>query len=67
MELKNALKEREELHQMAYKSIDKGLFLNEQTGEVYEPAQYTTNEDSILIKKAWHQETQKHEQSTWVY
>jgi hypothetical protein len=26
------------------------LFLNEQTGEVYEPAQYVSNEDSILIK-----------------
>ena len=52
VDLKNALKEREKLHQMAYKSMDKGLFLNEQTGEVYEPAQYTTNEDSILIKKA---------------
>jgi hypothetical protein len=27
--------------------------LNEQTGEVYEPAQYLQNEDTIMLKKAW--------------
>jgi hypothetical protein len=27
--------------------------LNEQTGEVYEPAQYIQNEDTIMLKKAW--------------
>ena len=50
-ELKNALKEREKLHQQAYKTMHMGLFLNEQTGEVYEPAHYTQNEDSIMLKK----------------
>jgi hypothetical protein len=52
VELKNQLKEREKMHQSAYKTMNQGLFLNEQTGEVYEPAQYHANEDVIQIKLA---------------
>ena len=52
VELKNQLKEREKMHQAAYKTMNQGLFLNEQTGEVYEPAQYHANEDVIQIKLA---------------
>jgi len=52
VELKNALKEREKLHQHAYKNMNHGIYLNEQTGEVYEPAQYLQNEDTIMLKKA---------------
>jgi hypothetical protein len=33
--LKNELKEREKLHQLAYKNMNQGLFINEITGEVY--------------------------------
>lgn len=51
-ELKLALKEREKLHQHAYKNMNHGIYLNEQTGEVYEPAQYLQNEDTIMLKKA---------------
>lgn len=51
-ELKLALKEREKLHQHAYKTMNQGLFLNEITGEVYEPAQYIQNDDTIMLKKA---------------
>jgi len=32
--------------------MNQGLFLNEQTGEVYEPAQYIQNDDTIMLKKA---------------
>jgi hypothetical protein len=52
MELRAELKEREKLHQHAYKQMNLGIFLNEQTGEVYEPAQYLQNEDTIMLKKA---------------
>jgi hypothetical protein len=52
MELKSELKERERMHQLAYKNMNHGIYLNEQTGEVYEPAQYHANEDVILIKLA---------------
>lgn len=52
MELRVELKEREKLHQQAYKQMNLGIFLNEQTGEVYEPAQYIQNEDTIMLKKA---------------
>jgi hypothetical protein len=50
MELRAELKEREKLHQHAYKQMNLGIFLNEQTGEVYEPAQYLQNEDTIMLK-----------------
>ena len=50
MELRAELKEREKLHQHAYKNMNHGIYLNEQTGEVYEPAQYIQNEDTIQIK-----------------
>jgi len=52
MELRAELKEREKLHQHAYKNMNHGIYLNEQTGEVYEPAQYLQNEDTIMLKKA---------------
>lgn len=52
MELRAELKEREKLHQHAYKNMNHGIYLNEQTGEVYEPAQYIQNEDTIQIKLA---------------
>jgi hypothetical protein len=50
MELRAELKEREKLHQHAYKQMNLGIFLNEQTGEVYEPAKYLQNEDTIMLK-----------------
>lgn len=52
MELRSELKEREKLHQHAYKQMNQGIFLNEHTGEVYEPAQYIQNDDTIQIKLA---------------
>jgi hypothetical protein len=52
MQLRGELKEREKLHQHAYKNMNHGIYLNEQTGEVYEPAQYLQNEDTIMLKKA---------------
>ena len=52
MELKSELKERERMHQLAYKNMNQGIYLNEQTGEVYEPAEYHANEDVIQIKLA---------------
>ena len=52
MELKSELKERERMHQLAYKNMKQGIYLNEQTGEVYEPAEYHANEDVIQIKLA---------------
>ena len=60
MELRAELKEREKLHQHAYKNMNHGIYLNEQTGELYEPAQYIQNEDTIQIKlsKLEHQDTQ---------
>jgi hypothetical protein len=48
--LKSQLKEWERIHQVAYKTMNQGIYLNEHTGEVYEPAHYIQNEDTIMLK-----------------
>ena len=50
VQLKNQLKEWERIHQVAYKTMNQGVYLNQDTGEVYEPAQYIQNDDTIQIK-----------------
>jgi hypothetical protein len=50
--LKNELKEREKLHQLAYKNMHQGLFINEITGEVYEPAVFKPSESYVKLIKA---------------
>jgi len=52
VQLKNQLKEWERIHQVAYKTMNQGVYLNQDTGEVYEPAQYIQNDDTIQIKLA---------------
>jgi hypothetical protein len=52
VQLKNQLKEWERIHQVAYKTMNQGIYLNQETGEVYEPAQYIQNDDTIQIKLA---------------
>jgi hypothetical protein len=50
--LKNELKEREKLHQLAYKNMNQGLFINEVTGEVYEPAVFKPSESYVKLIKS---------------
>ena len=40
----------EKFHQAAYKNRNQGFFLNEHTGEIYEPAAYKEGPTTLIFK-----------------
>lgn len=48
--LKEQLKEIERMAQLSYKNQHSGYFMNELTGEIFEPARYTFSSPSIIFK-----------------
>lgn len=48
--LKEKIKEVEKFHQAAYKNRNQGFFLNEHTGEIYEPAAYKEGPTTLIFK-----------------
>lgn len=50
VELKEKIKEVEKFHQAAYKNRNQGFFLNEHTGEIYEPAAYKEGPTTLIFK-----------------
>ena len=48
--LKEQIKEVERMAQLSYKNQHSGYFMNELTGEIFEPARYTFSSPSILFK-----------------
>lgn len=49
-QLKDKIKEIEKMAQAAFKNRNQGFFLNEHTGEVYEPAAYKEGTTTIYFK-----------------
>lgn len=50
VELKNRIKDLEKFYQAAYKNRNQGFFLNEHTGEIFEPAAYKEGPTTLIFK-----------------